>query len=519
MHSLNEHILNSLKDAFLLEDYKSAKIKLIEKGSSSEEADNIVSKHKELKRLNRLKPEHIDIDKLVKYNDFEQVKKILSSYNTRTKVDVFKELEKKIVAENEDWIVYKIDTPKEAYAFHGRTHWCISSGTKTAAAKYFDSYNKNKNTFYFYVRKNPIFYDREPERWNYIALERRGEKNIYWDIYDDPCDSLPSNLNVPTFEMPPLKMFPPERDMRKSGIKFQKLENGEYDIFCDLNRTNLENLFDKDGKLRIKINKVEGIMDISNCPFVKLLENFPREVTKSFWIRNNNNITSLVGSPEIVGNGVWFEDLPQLKTLEGGPKHVGKYYAVENCLVLKSLKGCVQEAPESFSCSRCISLSSLEYAPQKVGDFNCSECSSITSLNGISQSISGKLICDSCKRLKSLEGCPDTVGGDFSVNGCWNLKDLKGGPRKVGGNFDCSGCESLKDLIGAPEVVGGNFDCSYCSSLINLKGAPKSVNDFDFSFCDHLQSLKGLPKNIAGRMNLKSTPLVKKNSNGNYEEV
>lgn len=49
MHSLNESILNSFKEAFLLEDYKSAKSKLVEKGASEDEDDSLILRHKELK--------------------------------------------------------------------------------------------------------------------------------------------------------------------------------------------------------------------------------------------------------------------------------------------------------------------------------------------------------------------------------------------------------------------------------------------------------------------------------------
>ena len=54
MKSLNESILRSFKEAFLLEDYKSAKVNLVEKGASENEADSLISRHKELKKLNML---------------------------------------------------------------------------------------------------------------------------------------------------------------------------------------------------------------------------------------------------------------------------------------------------------------------------------------------------------------------------------------------------------------------------------------------------------------------------------
>lgn len=121
MKSINESILSSLKNAFLLEDYKSTKLKLVEKGASEQEADSLINRHKELKKLNRLDKSLIDIDKIVKEFSFEELKQKLFNISTQTKSEIKKRVEGKIVGENDEYWVYKIDSPEEAYRFHGLT--------------------------------------------------------------------------------------------------------------------------------------------------------------------------------------------------------------------------------------------------------------------------------------------------------------------------------------------------------------------------------------------------------------
>ena len=137
MHSINETILKSFKNTLLLEDYKTAKTVLMSNGVSSEDSEKLINLHKRLKKLNRLKPEHKDIDLLVKSNSPEELKSILSSYDSVSKSQRKAVLKDKIIAENDNWRVYKIDTPKEAYLFHGKVKWCISSGDPKDANELF----------------------------------------------------------------------------------------------------------------------------------------------------------------------------------------------------------------------------------------------------------------------------------------------------------------------------------------------------------------------------------------------
>ena len=240
MRSLNESILNSFKEAFLFEDYKSAKVKLVEKGASEDEADSLISRHKELKKLNRLDSSVKDIDLLVKNFSPEEIKQKLFNISTQTKSEIKKRIEGKIVAENDEYLVYKIDTPEESYRFHGLTQWCICSGSEDQARIHFNYYSKEfNNVFYFFVRKNIT----DPnDDWNYIALQRRNEENdVYWSMSDKSYNISEIPVNLPKFNKPPLEPLSVEERFIKEG--FKKNANGEFDIDGNFNLKYGENQY------------------------------------------------------------------------------------------------------------------------------------------------------------------------------------------------------------------------------------------------------------------------------------
>ena len=456
MYSLNESILNSLKEAFLLEDYKSAKVKLVEKGASEDEADSLIVRHKELKKLNRLDKSLIDIDKIVKEFSPSELKQKLFNISTQTKSEIKKHIEGKIVAENEEYWVYKIDTPEEAYRFHGLTKWCICSGNEENAKEHFEYYsNEYKNVFYFFVRKQIT----DPKDvWNYVALERRAdEDDVYWDMKDDSHELSDIPVKLPEFNKPPLEKLSLEERLEKAG--FKKNSDGEYDVDGSISLSDLSNSISDlitDGKLNIKFGKVSGYFDCSKC----------------------NNLTSL----------------------EGCPREVNGYFNCSDCKNLTSLKGAPEKVGGTFCCFVCKNLINLEGCPREVGgDFNCGSCNNLTSLNGAPEKISGDFNCCGHNNLTSLKGAPREVGGVFNCSFCENLTSLKGAPEKVGGNFDCQYCKNLASLEGYTKEVGGNFNCSECKNLITLKGAPEKVSkDFNTIRCYKLKSLEGVTREVGG---------------------
>ena len=101
-----------------------------------------------------------------------------------------------------------------------------------------------------------------------------------------------------------------------------------------------------------------------------------------------NNITSLDGSPQEVGNNFYCYD-NQLTTLEGGPSIVKwDYNCSRNNLV--SLKGAPRRVGGYFDCGRNF-LTSLEGSPDSVGGYLAFPRNQIVSLEGLPKHIGRSL--------------------------------------------------------------------------------------------------------------------------------
>ena len=386
MMKLNNKIIKALFEAKISssinESYAAVKDRFIRDGANKVEVKSLLDLHKKIKDMHRLKDDEINIDVLAKGKSFDEFKTLMSRYSekdTATKTDKFNELKNKIVTENSEWIVYKINTPTEAYLFHGLTKWCIVSGSKSSAEGYFERYTFERNSnFYFIVRKKPI-----DDKWDYIALQLQQNKETYWDKNDNEYNSLPEDLNIPKLNF----KFEPVIIKRKSW----KLNNdGTYDVTDNVNldSSNLDdsNRFIKDGKLTIKFNKVTGNFWCGHNKLISL-EGCPKEVGGSFYC-DYNNLTSLKGCPEKVG-GDFDCTSNNLTSLKDGPKEVGGgFYCYYN------------------------KLTTLEGGPEKVNkDFDCSD-NELTSLEGCPEYVGRKFDCSNNK-LTSLEGCPKEVGGNL----------------------------------------------------------------------------------------------------------
>ena len=362
------------------ESYATVKDRFIRDGADKAEVKSILDLHKKLKDMRRLKDDEINIDVLAKGKTFDEFKSLMSHYSekdTATKTDKFNELKNKIVAETNEWTVYKIDTAEEAYLFHGLAKWCIISGSKSEAEKYFDNYAfKEGSNFYFIVRKNSI-----GDKWDYIALQLQKDKKIYWDKNDIPHGTLSKSLNIPKLNV---KYVPLTKPIPKS---WKLNSDGTYDVNDDVDLGKFRQFVDPNGKLTIKFNKVTG-----------------------------NLICSAIG--------VTLE----LTSLEGCPKEVGGDF---NCGFndLTSLEGCPEKVGGTFDCHN-NKLTSLEGAPKEIyGNFDCHN-NKLTSLEGCPEKVSGYFDCEA-NLLASLEGAPKEVGGDFYCRGNKGKRFTKSDVKKV----------------------------------------------------------------------------------------
>ena len=380
---LNNKIIKALYEAkinsSINESYATVKDRFIRDGADKAEVKSLLDLHKKLKDMRRLKDNEINIDILAKGKSFDEFKSLMSRYSekdTATKTDKFNKLKNKIVAENAEWVVYKIDTAEEAYLFHGLTKWCIVSGSKSDAEKYFDHYVfREGSNFYFIVRKNTI-----GDKWDYIALQLQQNGKTYWDKEDNDHKSLPNELNIP-------KLVVKYEPVVRAIPNFWKLNNdGTYDVNGDVDLKKFEQFVDSNRKLKIKFNKVTGD-----------------------FVCNTLDLISLEGCPEKVG-GDFKCYTNKLTTLKGAPKEVGGNFdcGFNN---LTSLEGCPEKIGGNVKCYT-NKLTSLKGAPKEViGDFDCSD-NKLTSLKGAPKEVGGNFDC-SDNKLTSLEGCPEKVGSMF----------------------------------------------------------------------------------------------------------
>jgi hypothetical protein len=382
-------------------DFKSVTEKFLKQGASKDDIDTYIQKFKSLRDKQKIKDlQDKNIDNWGK-KEFKEFKKFVDSLEGDTSTRIERKLKKEshegadLIAENDEWLVYKIKS-HDACMFYGKgTKWCITEED----GEHWSEYNKNGDFYYIISKKkNP----RDPLAKIAMFVEEEEEDFVQWFDAEDKLlkgssgwetwygkksdETLPPT--VPKFEIKPTSIW--------EKVKYQK----------DINVS------------------AAGLTS---------LEGAPKEVG-GYFDCSFNKLTSLEGAPEKVG-GKFDCSRNVLTSLAGAPKEVGGIFGIFNCSSNK--------------------LTSLEGAPSKVGGFYCYK-NKLTSLEGAPEKVGGDFFCSS-NNLTSLAGAPQKVGGDFRCYHN-NLRTLEGAPVKVGGDFNCS-FNKLTSLEGAPKEVGGNFNC------------------------------------------------------------
>ena len=165
---------------------------------------------------------------------------------------------------------------------------------------------------------------------------------------------------------------------------------------------------------------IEGDVNLSKLHFTELIDLSDVEVTGDFNC-NKNNLTSLKGGPQVVGNSYQ------------QPAY----------------------ANSSYFCGR-NNLTNLEGAPKKVnGGFFC-RWSNLTSLSGAPTIVTGAFFCDD-NNLDSLDGSPHTIHNNFHCSGN-QLTNIEGMPKRIYGH------------IYLPLSVKNLFSITYVRSLSEIRG-------------------------------------------------
>ena len=174
-----------------------------------------------------------------------------------------------------------------------------------------------------------------------------------------------------------------QQELREQTIKMlgQEILNGDLDVeswMIDLDPS------------RIKVRKIVGNLECRFLDLTSLPAWFQSIEEVTGWFDcSSNQLTSLEGGPQTVGESFWCEN-NRLTSLEGGPQTVGW----------------------SFDCHS-NKLTSLEGGPQTIGwSFDC-HSNKLTSLEGLPKQISKDLCCFNNAKQFGETDIPSTtkIGG------------------------------------------------------------------------------------------------------------
>lgn len=230
-------------------DFKTATVKFVSQGIEKEAIDSYFKKFKEAKTRNKIKDENeknIDFWAKKPWKEFKAF--VDSMQKTYTKTEQKKQPWKfgnvagaKKVAENTNWVVYKVDTYAAAKKL-GTNNWCIVRNEE-----FWDDFKLGRgqrpSIFYFALSKiasydvlSPEVDDRNIEYENpshRIAIQSLYDNEIYWDADDDEYGSL---SQMPWVHKKSKRDSPPPLPI----IKFERpddycdsCENGVYYCECE----------------------------------------------------------------------------------------------------------------------------------------------------------------------------------------------------------------------------------------------------------------------------------------------
>ena len=303
------------------------------------------------------------------------------------------------------------------------------------------------------------------------------------------------------------------------------LKVNSYDVACIAIDDFISKNYNVSKKYKIKKrpNK-EGkyVVDFGKNSCVTLLPNattFTNDVfvigfCETFVIRNNANITNLVGTPETVTK-LAIEDCSNFNSFEGMPEFVYTPKGYHPALIVinmgltdlmsldKHLNVHEKMELDIRTCSR---LTSLKGCPKTLNALSITWCDALKDLSDGPTTINQQLEITRCKGFSSLKGCPENIGDGkwpsaLELRDCNNIKDMTGCGKNINAPIKIHGCKGLESLEGLPKHVQGDLYI-HASNISTLEGCPEVVDGkFTIDLCDNLTSLEGCPKK-AGSFNV-----------------
>jgi len=178
-------------------DFKTVKTKFSKLGIEDDVIDSYLQQFKDLNSKNKIKEaskKNIDFWGKKTWKEFQEFVDSLSKEKTKSAERKSLKMEgAKLVAQNEDWKVFKIEDKKACDLYGSGTKWCITNPD----AKQWESYS-DKNNFYFFISKK--LDASNPHYKIAMSVSSEGKKE-YWDAEDSKLSSLPSALKLPKFEI------------------------------------------------------------------------------------------------------------------------------------------------------------------------------------------------------------------------------------------------------------------------------------------------------------------------------
>jgi hypothetical protein len=206
-------LISVLKRIVILADFKTVEKKFLTQTSDTEEVQKYLKTFKQLRDQNRISDKSKkDIEYWGK-KEFSQFKDFVDTLTaTKSKRNQKKSVHKeamnidgaKLIAENEDWLVYMIHN-HSACKLLGSRNWCIVRDSDT-----WDQYteisqqdpSEDNNYFYFILAK-----DRPEDEWYKIAVQATSDdETIVWDALDNDRSwrqfkNETKSLNIPDFRI------------------------------------------------------------------------------------------------------------------------------------------------------------------------------------------------------------------------------------------------------------------------------------------------------------------------------
>ena len=172
-------------------DYTTVLKKFMDQGSNRDEIEEYIALYKELKTRDKIKnndEKNIDWWGKKTFLEFKEFVDKFRDVKTKTEERKLKKMEgAELVAENDDYWVYKITNHEAVRLYGSGTKWCITQENPRWWNKY-----RIRNDFYFYIAKHKDKTD--PLYKVAMTIDYKG-KTSYWDATDAHTSEPPTKVD------------------------------------------------------------------------------------------------------------------------------------------------------------------------------------------------------------------------------------------------------------------------------------------------------------------------------------